>query len=513
MTGSPFTILDAMAAEDLCGRAFRPPESWGAWRAFLAALFALPMSEPEAGVYRRSTARTMLPTEPAREGWVVAGRRAGKSRIAALVAVYLACFRDHAAVLAPGERGVVMVIAADRRQARVVFRYVAALLDESPLLGELVARRTKESLTLTNRVTIEVHAASFRTTRGYTIVGAVADEIAFWRAEDSANPDAEILTALRPAMATVPGALLLAISSPYARRGALWAAHRDHYGRDSDPVLVWQAETRAMNPTADPGVIAAAYAADEAAASAEYGAQFRRDVERLVAREAVEAVVVPGRRELPPVPGTDYVGFVDPSGGSADAMTLAVAHLTDGRAVLDLVRERRPPFSPEAVTAEFAAVLKSYGIGSVAGDRYAGEWPRERFREHGVAYEPAEAPKSDLYRDLLPLVNSGMVELLNAPRLVAQLVGLERRTARGGRDSIDHGPGGHDDVVNAAAGALVLAVRGAVGFVGPKMWAARRAAEVARPTERGDEAAQQRAIEERERYAVWNRSEAWCRWN
>ena len=41
---------------------------------------------------------------------------------------------------------------------------------------------------------------------------------------------------------------------------------------------------------------------------------------------------------------------------------------------------------------------------------------------------------------------------------LAQLCGLERRTARGGRDSIDHAPGGHDDLANAVAGAAALAL-------------------------------------------------------
>jgi hypothetical protein len=103
--------------------------------------------------------------------------------------------------------------------------------------------------------------------------------------------------------------------------------------------------------------------------------------------------------------------------------------------------ERRPPFSPEAVVEEFAAVLKAYGCLEVTGDRYAGEWPRKRFAAHGINYRPADQPKGDLYRDLLPLLNSGTVDLLDDRRLVAQLCGLERRTARGGRDSIDHGPG------------------------------------------------------------------------
>jgi hypothetical protein len=193
---------------------------------------------------------------------------------------------------------------------------------------------------------------------------------------------------------------------------------------------------------------------DPAAAAAEYMAVFRSDLEAFITREVVEAAVIAGRHELPPVVGTRYFGFTDPSGGSSDSMTLAIVHSDSEHVVLDCWRERRPPFSPENVVLEFAATLRSYGISSVRGDRYAGEWPRERFRVHGVSYEPAEQPKSDLYCDLLPILNSGRAELLDHPRLIAQLCALERRTARSGKDSIDHPPGGHDDVVNAVAGAL-----------------------------------------------------------
>jgi hypothetical protein len=87
------------------------------------------------------------------------------------------------------------------------------------------------------------------------------------------------------------------------------------------------------------------------------------------------------------------------------------------------------------------------------------------FRKQSITYLPADRPKSDLYRDVLPLLNSRRAALLDEPRLVAQLVGLERRTARGGRDSIDHAPGGHDDVANAVAGALVLVGAGNRGPV------------------------------------------------
>lgn len=453
------TILDDLRDLQLFGPWFDGP-SWHAWRVFLGAIFGLSIDGSDAALYTKCTRRSTPPAAAAREAWVIVGRRGGKSRIAALIAVHRACFRDYHQVLAPGEVGTLPVIAADRRQARTILRYINGFFDAVPLLGRMVVNRTKETIELSNRVVIEVHTASWRTLRGYTVVAAVCDEIAFWRSdESSANPDSEILAALRPGMASVPGALLLAISSPYARRGALWDAYRRHHGQDGDPVLVWQAPTAVMNPDVDPQVIADAYTEDESAAAAEYGAEFRKDIEAFIPREVVESCVIPDRLELPPVSDVRYAGFVDPSGGSQDAMTIAIAHSERDRVVLDAVRERRPPFSPADVVREFVELGKTYRLTRVTGDRYGGEWPRERFREHGVDYAAAEMPRSDLYRELLPLLNSGQAELLDDKRLVTQLCALERRTARSGRDSIDHGPGAHDDVANAAAGAIVTAKR------------------------------------------------------
>ena len=467
-------MADAPSILDVMGRigAFTGA-SWAAWRAVLAAVFGLPLDAEQLATFRELAGRHVPPIEPAREAWIVAGRRAGKSRIAALVAVYLAAFRDYGAILAPGERGTVMVIAADRRQARTVFRYILGMVERVPSLKGLVVRRTQDALDLKNGVTIEIHVSSYRSVRGYTIVGCVCEEIAFWRDETSANPDVEVINALRPAMATVAGALLLAISSGYARRGVLWSAYKEHFGQEHARTLVIQAATAALNPTVDPHIIESAYETDEASAAAEYGGQFRRAVESFVSREAVEACVVPERRELPPVAGLQYRAFLDPSGGSVDSMTLAVAHAEEDEwgvvGILDCVREVAPPFSPESVAGEFSETLARYGVAEVTGDRYGGEWPREQFRKRGIAYELADRPKSDLYREMLPLINSESVELLDLPKLLAQLQGLERRVGRGGRDSIDHGPRGHDDMVNAAAGALLLACD--VGTQAPvKLW-------------------------------------------
>ncbi len=129
-------------------------------------------------------------------------------------------------------------------------------------------------------------------------------------------------------------------------------------------------------------------------------------------------------------------------------MTLAIGHQEGDTSILDLVRERKPPFSPESVVQEFVADLRRYSVSTVYGDRYAGMWPRERFSVHGIDYETAEKNRSALYLELLALVNSGRCELLDHSRLISQLCALERRTGRG-KDSVDHGPGAHDDVISA----------------------------------------------------------------
>jgi hypothetical protein len=133
------TVLDAMGDPNLLGAAFPAPETWAAWRALLASVFALPLGEAETALYREHTSRQSPPASPAREAWLVVGRRGGKSRVAATVAVYLACFRDYRHVLAPGERGTLPLIACDRRQARTLVRYVDALLDASPMLSALAS--------------------------------------------------------------------------------------------------------------------------------------------------------------------------------------------------------------------------------------------------------------------------------------------------------------------------------------------------------------------------------------
>ena len=140
-----------------------------------------------------------------------------------------------------------------------------------------------------------------------------------------------------------------------------------------------------------------------------------------------------------------------------NSMTLAIAHAEGDRGVLDLVREWPAPFSPQQVVSEIVDIVRRYRVTSIVGDRYAGEWAREPFRNMHVDYVLADYTRSEAYLTMLPALNSGKIELLDDRRLITQLCGLERRTARSGRDTVDHQRGAKDDVVNAAALALVCA--------------------------------------------------------
>src|SRR5262249_25009995 len=210
------------------------------------------------------------------------------------------------------------------------------------------------------------------------------------------------------------------------------------------------------NPSLPQSVVDRALERDRAAASAEYLAQFRTDIESFVSFEVVTACVG-DYFEMAPLTKYRYSAFTDPSRGSSDSFTLAISHREGDRILIDAIREVRPPFSPDAVIKEFSLVLRSYRITRVFGDRYAGEFPRQQFRKLGIEYWCSDKTKSDLFVDLLPMLNAGRITLPKTEPFTNPLCGREPRVARSDKALIDHGPGTHDDVANSVAGAADLA--------------------------------------------------------
>jgi hypothetical protein len=459
------TLREALNDPALLGHAL-PCDSWLRWRVLLIASMGEALTDSEREIFKQLTGRDHEPNQRVEEFVCVKGRRAGGSSATGKALIpYLAGLCEHP-TLAPGERGILLCIAADQRQADVILDYAEAAFRGSPILTQLIEARTQRELRLSNNITIEVRAADFRRLRGLTFIGCIADEVAFWMNEESSNPDTEILNAIRPGLATTSGPLFL-ISSPYSRKGELWRTYRKHFGASGDAaILVAQGSSRTFNSTLPQSVVDRAYERDAASAAAEYGGEFRKEIEEFVNLEAVMACVSPGVLERGREYYKVYHAFCDPSGGSSDSFTLAIGHknLDTKMMIVDAIREQKPPFSPEQVTAEFALLLKAYGVGKVIGDKYGGEFPKELFGKHGIRYEQSAQPKSELYLGLLAAINSRRVALLDNARLISQLVGLERRTARSGRDSIDHGPNQHDDVCNAVAGLCAAAINKYPGY-------------------------------------------------
>jgi hypothetical protein len=430
--------------------------SWQTWRTLLIAAMGEALTDAERATFKQLTRREREPLARVEELIGVVGRRGGKSRAMALLACYIAGLCKHD--LVAGENGVLLCIAPDSRQSSIVLGYAEATLHHSPILRQLIAGRSGDTLTLTNNISIEVRASSFRRLRGPTYIAVICDEAAFYYSDEfSANADSEILNAVRPGLATTGGPLIIA-SSPYAKRGVLFETHKRHYGPDGDPlILVAQGASREFNPSLPQSVVDRALERDHAAASAEYLATFRTDIESFISREAVEACVEQGIRERAPTSGVRYLSFTDSSGGSGDSMVTAVGHMEGDLLLVDAVREIKSPFDPESATEELVQMMARYFVNVTRGDRYAAQWCAQAFEKRQIRYEHAELNKSQLYLEMLPRINAKTIRLLDHPRTINQICNLERRTARGGRDSIDHPPGGNDDCANAIAGLCGLA--------------------------------------------------------
>jgi len=176
----------------------------------------------------------------------------------------------------------------------------------------------------------------------------------------------------------------------------------------------------------------------------------------------IESLVDKGIKVRPPVPGTFYFAFVDAASGiGQDSFTCAIAHRdADGRIIVDLVYERRPPFDASSVIAELCGILRDYRIREVVGDRYAPGFVSGAFESNRFSYAYSERDRSQLYVESMPLLTSGQVRLIDDRRMVQQFASLERRTSPGGKDQVNHPDNGHDDLANAVAGVLTLVSTG-----------------------------------------------------
>ena len=440
-------------------------------RAGLKALYGLPMTDEEAEIALRHTGATWAPGQQYREAAFVCGRRSGKSdKIASNVALYEAFFGEHP--LSPGETGVVLLLAQNMRQAKVVKGYIEGKIDKSPLLARHVVASTAHEIVLDNRITIAIHPSSFRSIRGLSVVCCICDEIAFWWTEEGyANPDAEVIRAVRPAMATFPNPKLLLVSSPYTRSGVLWDLWQK---RDSDmDALVWHATSAEMNPTLRRSFLEKEQRSDPENYRREYLAEFTDAVSSFLPAEAIQRCVVPGRTHL----GPDrerfyYVASID-AAYKGDCFTLCIAHYDRSidKTVVDRLcgwqgTRERPLRLGDVVLPEIKELSRQYGFREIWGDQFGAEPLREIFEHAGFVYEEhtfTNQSKADLYATLRTGILEQRLELLDHEPSLKELRSLELQSLPAGGTRIGHA--GHGRVHDDYADAIALAVSKARGHV------------------------------------------------
>ena len=391
-----YPMREALENPDAFGKVMAGSSRYG-WRVILIAAAGEALNDDERAEFKRLTGRDHEPGRMCRELIAAVGRRGGKTQAATVFAAWIAIYVDHRDVLAPGETGVVLVISRDQRAAKIVLDYFEGMLRSvdprrSPLPG-MIANRTQESILLTNGIEVAVRPCNRVSVRGPTYVAAICDEIAFWFTEvNAANPDVEILAALRPGLLTTRGPLLMA-SSAYAQRGALYDSFKKYYGPNGPPdILVAYATSRDLNPSLPQEEIDRELEKDPTRNRAEYLSEWRADVEGFIPRSVVEACVA-DCHELPPSPGNCYRLLCRRGVRRARTATASPSRSVTSSATASspmpserCARHSRRPRSSTPCCCRCARPTTS---AASAGDNYAGEYPKELVRAVGISYEQA----------------------------------------------------------------------------------------------------------------------------
>ncbi len=215
------TILEALSDPNLFGAlpSFHDLKTWSAWRAFLAAVYGLPMAEAELEVFRAHTGRATPRPGGYGEAVAIVGRQSGKSQVAAALATF-------EAIRAPREPGRgemwATLIAQDQRSAlRTLFGYAAQFFEVAPMLERAVVSQTSDTIQLENGTTIAAYPCRPAAIRGIRTRVAVCDELAFFRSSENLPQDVEMLRALRPTLAMTGGKLIILSSPVRGERRAL----------------------------------------------------------------------------------------------------------------------------------------------------------------------------------------------------------------------------------------------------------------------------------------------------
>jgi hypothetical protein len=427
-----------------------------AQRMSLKAVYGLPLTDEELGLFKKTSGLSDYTPREWSEVTFILARRSGKSdKLASNIALYEGCAREHK--LSVGETGVVMIVSSElKRQSRICFEYCLGKLERSKVLRRMIKRVTKDSIALVNGVTIQTFPCNLARIRGTSLITFLGDEAAWWKQEGK-SIDKEVLDAARPGL-SFPNSKMIKISTPWMMRGEIWNDYQRYWGKPNDEVLVFQGDIYTFRPDYSEKKLEKARRRDPVAFEQEFLARFRQDLSGMYDPVQIDQAVNPDRPlELPFRAGATRAAYVDVAGGGGrDHYAVCLGRLENEKIIVEVVRSRAPKFNPEAVTEDYAALLKSYGVTEVVGDKFSGDWASTAWEKFGVRYVRAEKTKSELYLEAESAFNTGRVEIPNRETLITQLKSLVRKARVGGKDSVDTDGGIPEDEANVVCGLVHL---------------------------------------------------------
>jgi len=422
--------------------------SWSVWKAVLKSIHGEELEPAELMLWREVTGRKHPRAEGyARTFWGL-GRSSGKTTAAAIEMAYETVRH------ARGKRADVVGVAQDSRRSAALLEVVKDLLELSPFAGEIHKANETELRVGRSRVLALPSAAA--SLRGYHGPVVVLDEVTVLRGAEGRYNDRELLRSAVPAVRPF-GGRVFALGTPLGESGLMWDMQGAHKGRDTGVLFVFGPTWRFNGSITEAD--ARGDAGEDLDLLAEYEGRFRSNLRALLDEDTI-AALAGEYTSLPPREGESYVGFVDMSGTRSDSAALGIAHAEarEGRrrAVVDLLDEVPAPFNAEAAVERFAAFMKAYHITTVAGDLYGGDLYAQSFGRAGLRFESAPLDKSGLFVSFAVSARSGQVVTPNSEVLLRQLRWLEEKITP--TKMIVRHAGPHDDVANACAGAVHLAL-------------------------------------------------------
>lgn len=438
----------------------------------LRAVGGAPLAKPQLQMFRRLTGtagvlglgRTRPSPEGYRDVYLRCGRRSGKStRIAAPLAIEALLRSDVDGLLGPGETARVLCVAPRRDQVRTLLDSCSGLLDRLGVTHEKINAAIRVPGL---RVVIETTTADGVAPRGPTAVCAIIDEAALLPyVEGSEGYDRELIAAIRPALATTGGRLIVA-STPWGREGFHFERVETLLGAPTSRAVAFEAPTWTMNPAHFPSEAAARENEDDPRIFDREWRAVPGDLDSSAFSSTdLAACVDIGRRGSPPIRGTAYsLGYDE--GGRQAARALVITHrewrpTPDGSVeyiVVDFLKRWQPGsgIAHDEVMSEVASIAKRYSNARIQRDLFAGDAVNAALSKLGARSEEvsmAPAAQAARFRYLQHLVETGRIRLVDDDQLLRELRGLRETLQQAGRVTFAKGSkrGEFDDLADALA--------------------------------------------------------------